>query len=486
MSVLTVQTVSKRYGNVQALEDVSLDFRSGEIHAVLGENGAGKSTLVSVLSGFVTPDSGRMQLDGTPLPFGKPFESKRLGIEMIHQHFTLVPQFSVAENLALGRLGSLKGALKLKALSEPGLALAQQLNWAMDPQASAGSLTVGAQQRLEIVKAIGGNAHTLIFDEPTAVLSGDEVEDLFRVLRSLKESGKRVILIAHKLSEVLAIADRVTVLRRGKLVASRPIEEVSANQLAEWMVGEMPPIPENRPRTSAERVGLEARDLFVEGSRGEESVRGVSFQIHRGEILGLGGVDGNGQIELAEAVAGVRPVSRGALTFEGRDLSTSDTTIGYIPQDRQGDGLAMGMSVQDNLMIVGYRRPDIVRGPWLSQRAAYRWAESLIHRFQIKVESPRAQIAGLSGGNQQKVVVSRTLDETPGLLVAVNPTRGLDIKATSYVHGKLREAAEQGAAVLLVSGDLDELSEISDRIFFMNRGALFAAGDASSLVGGQG
>lgn len=480
---LHVENIVKRFGSLTALDNVSASFRPGEIHAVLGENGAGKSTLMGILSGFVVPDSGSVKLDGELVPVGRPFACKRTGIEMIHQHFTLVSEFSIAENFAMSRLPGLVGASNVTERSQPSLAAAARLGWEMEPGRKVSSLSVGAQQRVEILKALGGNARVIIFDEPTAVLSPDEVSDLFRVLRQLRDDGHVVILIAHKLSEVLSVADRVTVLRRGKWIASAPIAEVTERTLAEWMVGELPaPLPK-RSESNLKR-GVMAVDVSVLGDRGETAVRNVNFQIQRGEILGLGGVDGNGQLELAEALVGIRKVI-GSLLFESAAMDPAKARIAYVPQDRQHDGLAMGMSIEENLLITGHRKPELRSGPFLRFAKLNEWSKMLVKRFSVKANSPADRVAGLSGGNQQKVVVSRALDEQPDLLVVVNPTRGLDIRATEYVHSKILEARDGGAAVALFSTDLDEIYALADRVMFLSRGELIEDAGAESLFGAK-
>jgi simple sugar transport system ATP-binding protein len=477
--MLEVRNVTKRYGSLAALQNVSVTFFPGEIHAVLGENGAGKSTLMGIMSGFVAPSEGTVELEGKEIPLGRAFDCKRIGIEMIHQHFTLVPDFTVAENLALSRLPSLVGASKVAERASASLEAATRLGWELDPDAPVRNLAVGEQQRLEILKALGGEARVLILDEPTAVLAPDEVDDLFRVLRRLRDEGRTVVLIAHKLAEVLAVADRVTVLRRGRFVATAMRAEVNETKLAEWMVGEMP-VPSVRSENVAAKEGLTVRDLVVKGDRKEDAVRGVAFEARRGEIFGIGGVDGNGQIELAEAIAGVRPTHSGAVEWAGGEAPRT----GYVPQDRQIDGLALGLSVEENLLISGYKRERLSRGPFLRLGEIRRWARELIDRFEIRTPSPKERVASLSGGNQQKIVVSRTLDSEPELLVVVNPTRGLDIRATNYVHGKIREARDAGTAVVLFSTDLDELYALSDRRVFISRGQLIEDYGAASFVGG--
>jgi simple sugar transport system ATP-binding protein len=468
--VLKVERVSKRFGDVSALHEVSAEFAAGEIHAVLGENGAGKSTLMSVIAGFVVPDGGSASLEGRAVPFGRPHEVRAMGIELVHQHFMLIPEFTVAENFALGTLPSIKGLLVRRDVEARLREVAVELGWEVEPSASTKTLPVGIQQRLEIMKALAGSARVLILDEPTAVLSPDEVQDLFRVLRRLRDSGTCVVLIAHKLSEVLAIADRVTVLRRGERVASAPVAEVDERTLAEWMVGELPVlVTPLQPNESPPLLGV--RDLHVRGDRGEPSVQGVTFALRPGEVLGIGGVDGNGQLELVEALVGLRPVVSGSL-----DWSKGRTRVGYVPQDRQGQGLALGMSLLENYLI------GVRTGPWIDRRALRATAETLVREFDVRIGSLDDPASSLSGGNQQKLVVSRVLSSSPDLLVAHNPTRGLDVRATAFVQERMLNAARAGAAVLLVSADLDELASLSTRTVYIKRGRL-AEGGAEAMVG---
>jgi simple sugar transport system ATP-binding protein len=479
---LCAENISKSFGGLKALESISLDFRGGEIHAVLGENGAGKSTLMNVLAGFLTPDQGTVKLNGRELPLGQAFQAKRLGIEMIHQHFTLVPEFTVAENLALAHLPSLTSGVNPRDSAADAQKIARDLDWEINPDAKIATLPVGVQQRVEILKALGGEGSVLIFDEPTAVLSQEEVEDLFRVMRRLRDEGRIVLLIAHKLSEVLAVADTISVLRRGKLVGTGPRSEFDEKSLSTLMVGVLPDLRVH-DRAAPGSAGVEVRDLRVKGDRGELAVRGSSFAVARGEILGLGGVDGNGQVELAEALVGVRPISGGEVLWQGAPISYDDVKVGYVPQDRHGDGLALEMSVADNLLITGHRRPALSSGPMLRLREAVVWAASVIQRFSIKAHGPNAKTRSLSGGNQQKVVVGRTLDESPELLVVVNPTRGLDFRATEFVHNALRRAATDGTAVVLFTTDLDELAAVADRQLFLNRGVASRSDDAIVTAG---
>ncbi|MCG9895088.1 MAG: ATP-binding cassette domain-containing protein [Fimbriimonadaceae bacterium] len=454
-----------------ALEGVSVEIREGEVHAVLGENGAGKSTLMGLLAGHLVPDSGTLAIGGEPAAWGDPGAMRRAGLALVHQHFQLVPAFTVAENLALDSLGTLGGVLDLAGVVENAREAAAKVGWSFDPSAPTGSLPVGVQQRIEITKALATDARIIILDEPTAVLAPDEVLDLIRVLKSLREQGRAVVLIAHKLSEVFAVADRVTVLRRGRLSGEGRIGEVTEDQVARMMVGDLPDIWTPSERPLGETV-LELRNAEVKGDRGETAVRGVSMTVRAGEIVGIGGVDGNGQIELAEALALVRPLS------SGERIGADEPA--YIPQDRQVDGLALDMSIWENMLIstkipqTGSVRRGRVQG----------WAQGLVERFGIRLGSLDDPVRSLSGGNQQKVVVARTLSAGPRLIIAVNPTRGLDLKAASFVRESLQSAAADGAAVVLFSADLDELAQLADRSWFMSSGRLTQA-DAAGLTGGR-
>jgi simple sugar transport system ATP-binding protein len=435
-----------------------------------------------MLCGFLIPDSGSIRLNGDSIPYGQPSECKRRGIEMIHQHFTLVSNFTVAENFALARLPNLAAAAKIKQRSEPSFASAARLGWDIDRNAIVRDLSVGAKQRTEILKALGGDASVVIFDEPTAVLSREEVQDLFRVLRQLRDEGKIIILIAHKLSEVLAVADRVTVLRRGRKVAEAPIADVNAELLAEWMVGELPAkgTVESVP---GDVVKLQATSLSVLGDRGELAVNNCDFIVRAGEVFGIGGVDGNGQLELAEAIVGIRPY-RGEIRFNQKPHDPESLRIGYVPQDRHHDGLALTMTIEENMLITGHRRSNLAKMAVLDRHAIRNWAESVRRKFAVKSEDVTQLVSGLSGGNQQKIVVGRALDEPPQLLVVMSPTRGLDIRATEFVHQSIRDAKKDGTAIVLITTDLEELFQLSDRVQFMSRGELREGDDSQSLLGG--
>ncbi len=426
---------------------------------------------MSVLAGFLRPDKGSVTFDGKSLPLGAAREIRRLGLHLVHQHFMLVPEFTARENIVLATMGALIGPYDTDALVRRAVSWAQRLGWSLPLDELAGQTPVGVQQRIEILKALALDSRVLILDEPTAVLSPSEVADLFRVLRQLADEGRTVILIAHKLAEVLAVADRVVVLRRGHKVAEAEASEVDAKQLETWMVGERPPL-DLAFSVGSGPVVLSVRGLCVLGDRGNPAVDGLSMECRAGEVFGIGGVDGNGQLELAEALVGIRAASAGQVQRPQK--------VGYIPQDRRHDGLALDLSVQENMTVGMLDDPRIVKGPFLLPGKAGDVALGLVKEYEIKATSTNEPAGSLSGGNQQKVVVSRAMSQSPELLVAMNPTRGLDVRATDFVHTVLRRAAADGAAVVVFTTDLDELDLLSDRKVYMSRGRF------SETVGGGG
>ncbi len=422
-----------KFGALAALSDISVSFRPGEVHAVVGENGAGKSTLMNILAGFLTPSAGSVELDGVRLEGAS--SRRASGIQMVHQHFRLVPAFTVAENLRLGLLAS-NGAI------EDAERTATALGWELRLSTRCEDLGVGERQRIEILKALSSSPRVVIFDEPTAVLTELEVEGLLATLRALAKRGLTVIIIAHKLAEVFSVADQITVLRNGMFRGTFRATESSPKQIAEEMVGES--IVVEAPPAISHNGTYECRSLMVDG---ECPIVDLNLSIGFGEVVGIGGVDGNGQVELAEALAGVRKF-RGSVT--------KVDSVGYVPQDRQSDGLALSMSVEENLEIA----------------ATQLTADSAIRNYEIKAPSARTPLKSLSGGNQQKVVLARELSREPQLLVVVNPTRGLDVKASKFVLSQIGEAAARGAAVVLISTDRDEIAAVSHRTLFLSRGKL--------------
>ncbi len=483
---LLMRAVRKRYDTTLALDHVDFEARAGEVHALLGENGAGKSTLMQILAGLTQPDAGEIHIEGVRTAISTPREARRLGIAMVHQHFTLVPAFTVAENLALDTPAKRRPGIRPYRAAEaamPALECARSLGWELPSSTRVSELSVGIQQRVEIVKALATDARLLIFDEPTAVLSRSEIEELFAVIRRLRDAGRTILLIAHKLAEILAVADRVTVLRRGQRVASVPVSQTDAEQLAAWMIGPVQsadskdtlPVAVSAPTHSVHAPALQGEGIRVQGDRGEQVLRDLSIAVSRGEIFGIGGVDGSGQTELAEALTGLRPLEAKTITWENRPFQPgTEPRIGSIPQDRRRIGLAITMTVADNLLFDAVREPEFHAGPFLRRRALAALAQTMIADFDIRTSGPNLPASSLSGGNQQKIVVARALRGQPDLIVAMNPTRGLDIGATRFVHAQLRQARDRGAAVVLITTDIDELAALSDRAAILSDGRLTA------------
>ena len=459
--MLSVNGVSKKFGSLEALKPLSVDFLPGEVHAVVGENGAGKSTLMNILGGFLAPTSGSVTLDGKPMPKGNPQQCRAMGVEMIHQHFKLVPAFTIEENLRLSQLGI--GNHSIDAIREK----AKQFGWEIPWSSRVQEVSVGTEQRVEILKSVATNPAVVIFDEPTAVLAKDEVAELLAFLRQLAEQGKIVILIAHKIEEVLAASDRITVLRRGEHVGSMLRSETDATKLVDMMIGGQVDALTASTAVSNEE-SLEANGIWVQDDRGQFAVQGLDLKVHKAQIVGIGGVDGNGQVELAEALAGVRPLVKGTLTIEKQTLDFDSTFVGYVPQDRQVDGLAPGLDLAENMTVSA-----LMNGEPFSRSTQFEKATALIQQYAIKAESASDLAKQLSGGNQQKVILARVLDQNPKVLVVVNPTRGLDVKAAGFVHQKLIQAADAGAYVVVITTDREELFAVTHQQWFLGRGKLF-------------
>jgi simple sugar transport system ATP-binding protein len=475
---LEMRQIVKRFPGVLANDYVDFDVQAGEVHGLLGENGAGKSTLMKVLFGLYQPDEGQILLDGRPVAVNSPATAIGLGIGMIHQHFMLVPTLTVAENVALG-LRSTRGFLTdLAQVTTRIRELAAAYGLHVDPDAYLWQLSVGQQQRVEIIKALYRGAALLILDEPTAVLTPQEVDELFVTLQQMTADGHGLIFISHKLHEVMQICTRVTVLRDGRHVGTLPITQVSRHSLAEMMVGR-PILPQ--PEKSLIEQGearLELQDVWASSDRAQPGLRGVSLTVRAGEVLGVAGVSGNGQRELAEVIAGLRPVSQGHIHLAGRDVTHKSPReimndgLAYVPEERMKDGMIRDFSVSENLILREHDRPPYARASFLSFRAIERNCSGLVQEFSVKTPSLDTPVKNLSGGNIQKLVLARELSRRPQVLVAAQPTRGLDIGATEYVHGRLLQQREQGAATLLISEDLDEILALSDRIVVLYEGRI--------------
>jgi general nucleoside transport system ATP-binding protein len=477
-ALLELRGVTKRFGAVVANDGVDFDLRAGEVHALLGENGAGKSTLMSILYGLLQPDEGEVRVDGRPVPIGSPQAAIELGIGMVHQHFMLVPVMTVAENIVLANEPRRGGLLDARAAAARVRELSDRYGLAVDPDAVVEDASVGMQQRVEILRALYRGARILVLDEPTAVLTAQEAGELFRVLDALRADGTGIVFISHKLHEVLEVSDRVTALRRGRKVGTVLTRETDEAGLARLMVGrdvvfrvEKPPAPVGEPV-------LAVRDLHVVDDRGLPAVRGASLEVRAGEVVALAGVDGNGQRELVEAIAGLREVVEGEVRVGGADVTglgarrTADAGLAHIAEDRQRRGLVLPFTLAENLALRAYRRPELSRGPLIDVGAMRRRATGLLEEFDVRGGGPDAPAASLSGGNQQKVVIAREVAGDPKALLAVQPTRGLDVGAIEFVHKRLIEERDRGRGILLVSFEDEEVRALADRILVIYEGRI--------------
>ena len=474
---LELRGITKRFPGVVANDQIDFDLRPGEVHALLGENGAGKSTLMNVLYGLYRPDEGEIRIGGQPVTMHSPKDAIERGIGMVHQHFMLIPVMTVAENIVLGTEPRRDGALlDLSAAERRVRELSEQYGLSVDPRARVEDISVGRQQRVEILKALYRGADILILDEPTAVLTPQEAAELFSVLKSLTEQGLSIIFISHKLNEVLTISDRITVLRRGQKVETLATTGATEESLARLMVGREVLLRVDKPPPDTGETLLEIEDLSVVDDRGLEAVRGVSLNVRAGEIVGIAGVDGNGQTELIDAITGLRRPASGAITVGGRDMTKAnarkvlDEGMGHIPEDRQVRGLVLEFTLAENLALEDYRSPPDSRLGWLFPRRLLARARRLLREFDVRGGGPNARASALSGGNQQKVVIAREVGRDPRVLVAAQPTRGLDVGAIEYVHKRLITVRDEHKAVLLVSLELDEILSLSDRILVLYEG----------------
>lgn len=479
-NVLEARNITKRFPGVLANDQVNFSLRKGEIHTLLGENGAGKSTLMNVIYGLYRPDQGEILVNGRPVVIHNPTEAIRLGIGMVHQHFMLVPVFTVAENIVLGSEVTKGPSLDMRRAEQQIRQLSQDFGLEVDPTAIVEDLPVGLQQRVEIVKALYRQANILVLDEPTAVLTPQEAEDLFRVMRQLTARGVSIIFISHKLKEVLAISDRITVMRRGQVVGTVSPAGINENGLAAMMVGREVLLQVEKGAANPAGAILEVRDLAVLDERRVEAVRRVSFQVRGGEVLGIAGIQGNGQTELAEALTGLRTIQSGQLLLEGQVVPARNPRyliehgLAHIPEDRQKHGLVMSYPIMDNMVLCTYYKPPFAQGVQRNFEATLQNANKLIAEFDVRTPGPYVPAGNLSGGNQQKVIVARELSRPVRLLVANQPTRGLDVGSIEFIHKRIIEQRDSGVAVLLISAELDEIMALSDRIAVMFHGQIVA------------
>jgi general nucleoside transport system ATP-binding protein len=477
--LLELRGITKRFPGVLANDHVDLDLRRAEVHALLGENGAGKSTLMNILYGLYRPDEGEIYLNGGAVTFHSAKDAIAHGLGMVHQHFMLIPVMTVAENIVLATEPTAAGVfLDYDEARKRVRDIAHQFGFAINPDARIQDITVGQQQRVEILKALYRKADVLILDEPTAVLTPQEAGELFGILRSLVNEGMSIIFISHKLNEVLEIADRITVLRRGKKIDTIPRAGATEEALARMMVGREVLLRVEKKLATVGEPLLEVEDLHAFDDRGLEKVGGVSLTVRAGEIVSIAGVDGNGQTELVEVLSGLRKTAAGRMVVAGKDMTgvgareIIDFGVGHIPEDRQRRGLVLDFTLAENLALHDFDKEPNSRLGWLFPERIVRWARPLLERFDVRGGGPHTRAAALSGGNQQKVVLAREIGRDPSVLLAAQPTRGLDVGAIEFVHRQLVEARDRGKAVLLVSLELEEILSLSDRILVMYEGQI--------------
>jgi simple sugar transport system ATP-binding protein len=475
---LELRGVTKRYGALVANDSIDLTVEPGQIHALLGENGAGKTTLMNVLYGLTQPDEGQILADGQPVTLRSPKDAIKAGFGMVHQHFMLVPVFTVAENVTLGAERTRRlGLLDRRSMRNEVRELSERYGLRVDPDARIEELPVGVQQRVEIIKALVREARVLILDEPTSVLTPGETEELFTIMRQLRADGRSIIFISHKLREVQEIADVITVIRRGQVVGERP-PTATDEELAALMVGRQVTLQVSKAPAAPGEVVLQVEDLHVPDDRGQDAVAGVSFEVRAGEILGVAGVQGNGQTELCEALMGLRPPSAGTVRLSGRDITTATPRqrirdgIGYVPEDRQADGMIADFSVADNMVLDVYDRPPYARGIALDLAATRANATERVAQFDVRTTSVDTAAGTLSGGNQQKVILARELGRELHMLLASQPTRGLDVGSIEFVHKRIISERDKGLAVVIISAELDEIYALADRIAVMYEGRI--------------
>ncbi len=475
--MLELRKITKTFGNVVANNDVSINIEKGTIHAIVGENGAGKSTVMRIAYGFYAADSGEILVDGKTVSIKNPHDAIALGIGMVHQHFMLVDTMTVAENIILGAETGGAANLDLEKANKDILALSNELRLGVNPKAFIEDLSVGAQQRVELLKALYRDAKLLILDEPTAVLTPQEVEDFFNILRQMKAQGKTIVIITHKLEEVLAISDDVTVMRDGKTVGNVKTSETNAKDLARMIVGRDVLLRVEKTDAEPQETVLKVQNLTVKNAHGE-ALNSISFEVRKGEIVGIAGIEGNGQTELIEAIAGLVPSSKlsGNIELFGKNITTTNARtrkelgIAHIPEDRHKRGLLLDSDLQENSILGVHYRPPVTTNGFLNSSAIATRTKEIIQNFDVRPPNPELQAKSLSGGNQQKLIIGREFELNPKLLLVSQPTRGVDIGAIEFIHRKLIELRDAGSAVLLVSAELEEVTALADRLLVIYKG----------------
>ncbi len=470
--------IRKEFPGIVANDNITLQVKQGEIHALLGENGAGKSTLMNVLFGLYQPEKGEIKVKGEPVKITDPNVANRLGIGMVHQHFMLVHNFTVTENIILGSEPTVAGKINIKDAAKKVEELSKRYGLAVDPYAKIEDISVGMQQRVEILKTLYRGAEILIFDEPTAVLTPQEIKELIQIMGKLVAEGKSIILITHKLKEIMEVCDRCTVIRKGKGIGTVNVAETNPDELASLMVGREVHFKVDKEDAKPQEVVLQIKDLVVTDARNIPSVNGLDLEVQAGEILGIAGVDGNGQSELIEGITGLRKIKAGSIKINGKEtshLSTrkiTETGVGHIPEDRHKHGLVLDYTVGENIVLQTYYQKPYSNSGILNYNKIYEKAKSLIAEYDVRTPSEYTPSRALSGGNQQKAIIAREVDRSPSLLIAAQPTRGLDVGAIEFIHSKLIEERDKGRAVLLISFELDEIMNLSDRIAVIYEGKI--------------
>lgn len=477
-NVIEMRDITKVFGGFVANDKINLHLRKGEIHALLGENGAGKSTLMNMLAGLLEPTSGEIAVNGQVVNLDSPSKAASLGIGMVHQHFMLVEAFTVAENIILGSELTKNGVLDIAGASKEIKALSERYGLAVDHSAKVADISVGAQQRVEILKTLYRGADILIFDEPTAVLTPSEIDELMAIMKNLVKEGKSIILITHKLDEIRAVSDRVTVIRRGKSIETVEIAGATNADLAEMMVGRSVSFKTEKQASKPKEVVLSIKDLVVNENRGVPAVKNLSLDVRAGEIVGIAGIDGNGQSELIQAITGLRKVESGSIELKGDSIvglhprQITELSVGHVPEDRHRDGLILEMMISENIALQTYYKEPHSKNGILNYSNITSYAKKLMEEFDVRAASELVPAAALSGGNQQKAIIAREIDRDPDLLIVSQPTRGLDVGAIEYIHKRLIEERDNGKAVLVVSFELDEILNVSDRIAVIHDGKI--------------
>ncbi|NQG97518.1 ABC transporter ATP-binding protein [Streptococcus suis] len=484
--VIEMREITKIFGEFVANDHINLNVKRGEIHALLGENGAGKSTLMNMLAGLLEPTSGEIAINGQVVSIDSPSKAAHLGIGMVHQHFMLVDAFTVAENIILGSETTKGGVIDIKKAIEEIKELSERYGLEVDPTAKVADISVGAQQRVEILKTLYRGADLLIFDEPTAVLTPAEIAELLKIMKKLIEEGKSIILITHKLDEIRAVADRVTVIRRGKSIETVEVAGATNQDLAEWMVGRTVSFKTEKVASKPKEVILDIKDLVVNENRGVPAVKGLNLQVRAGEVVGIAGIDGNGQSELIQAITGLRKVKSGEILIKGENIvgkaprKITEMQVSHVPEDRHRDGLVLQMSVAENIALQTYYKEPNSKNGILNYTKINEKARQLMEEFDVRGASELVPSKALSGGNQQKAIIAREIDRNPDLLIVSQPTRGLDVGAIEYIRKRLIGERDKGKAVLVVSFELDEILDVSDRIAVIHDGSIHGIVDPAT------